>query len=69
MCDTVREYIRKAIEHLGGYREVAKICGVSDPCSYAWIRKGRIPISHAILLEKSSNGKFKRQKFCPELFK
>jgi DNA-binding transcriptional regulator YdaS (Cro superfamily) len=59
------EALQRAINELGGVKQLAEAIGVSGPAISQW---GRVPSERVIAVERATGGKVSRQELRPDLY-
>lgn len=58
--------VKEAIEIVGSQVALAKICGVSQPTVFKWLKKSEIPAKRVLLVEKQTG--ISRYKLNPLIY-
>ena len=65
------EYLRKAIEIVGGQSALARACGgrVKQQHVWNWLhRDGRVPAQYVLAVERATRGQITRQMLRPDIY-
>jgi DNA-binding transcriptional regulator YdaS (Cro superfamily) len=60
--------IKRAVEIVGGGASLARYIGVNRASVQDWIRRGIVPATRAIEIEKATDGQVTRQELRPDLY-
>ena len=55
------------IAWVGSRKRLADECGVTPQSVYYWVKRGRISAQHATIVERKTNGLFKRSEMRPDV--
>lgn len=68
MENTQTNLIEKACDLVGGMSTLAKLCDVSPPAVFKWVKKNKAPANRCIQIEKATKGKVRRFELRPDVF-
>lgn len=64
-----KDQLAKLISWIGTRARLANELGESKQTVYAWVKRGRISANAAILVEKKTDGLFKKEDLRPDVIK
>lgn len=64
-----RHALERVVDYVGSQQGLAYQLGVSRQVVNNWLRRGRVSLVYAIIIEKVSRGRFSRYDLRPDHFK
>ena len=61
------DQLMKLIAWVGSRKRLADECGVTPQSVYYWVKRGRISAQHATIVERKTDGLFKRADLRPDV--
>ncbi|WP_072014143.1 transcriptional regulator [Pectobacterium odoriferum] len=61
------QYIKKAIDAVGGQAALARACSVSQPAVFRWLNGGRVKADYVMRIVRATNGVVQAHEIRPDL--
>ena len=61
------DQLMKLLAWVGSRKRLADECGVTPQSVYYWVKRGRIAAKHATIIERKTDGLFKRADLRPDV--
>lgn len=62
-----KDQLSKLLTWVGSRKRLADECGVTPQSVYYWVKRGRISAQHATIVERKTDGLFKRADLRPDV--